>query len=135
MQEQLGHGRLGSVYSVAINDGNDCLPPLVIKVTAWRRTENLANEAWFYKEMECIQGASIALCYGYFESEVDPNSEVLDCAMSDEMYHEEMEGLEYEESGSENEYEYEHEGDVDISILTPIRRQVYDVSTTDLSCA
>ena len=89
--------------------------------------------------MEYLQGASIARFYGFFEGEIDSNSEVLDWAESDEMYNEEMkQELEYEESGSKNEDENknENEGDDGSSILAPIAKtQVYGASTIDLSYA
>ena len=90
LQERVGQGRVGLVYSIAVGDSNYSLPPLVLKVTARHHTENLASEAWFYEEMEYLQGVSIARFYGFFESEIDPNSEVLDWAESDQTYNEEM---------------------------------------------
>jgi hypothetical protein len=85
--EPLGHGRVGSVYPVKLDDTvQNFLPPLVMKVAARRRSENLAREAWFYEEMENIQGASIARCYGFFTAEIDSNSKVLGWAESDARY-------------------------------------------------
>jgi hypothetical protein len=46
----------------------------------------LAHEAWFYEELEHIQGVVIAHCYGFFTAEVDPNSELLGWMESDEVY-------------------------------------------------
>jgi hypothetical protein len=87
MPEPLGHGRSGSVYPVRLDDTEqNSLPPLVMKVAARRRSENLTREAWFYEEMENIQGASIARCYGFFTAEIDSNSEVLGWAESDARY-------------------------------------------------
>ncbi|KAF8516621.1 hypothetical protein JB92DRAFT_2829231 [Gautieria morchelliformis] len=51
-----------------------------MKVTARRRSDDLAREAWFYEEMEDIQGRH---CYGFFTAEIESNSEVLDWAASD----------------------------------------------------
>jgi hypothetical protein len=85
--ERYGCGRIGSVYPVSIHTSSQyCLPPLVIKVAARRRSPNLAREAWFYEEMEHIQGVAIPRCYGLFTAEIDPNSEVLDWAETDAEY-------------------------------------------------
>ncbi|KAF8494757.1 hypothetical protein JB92DRAFT_1133179 [Gautieria morchelliformis] len=76
-------------------DGDDqyALPPLVIKVAGRRRSDDLAREAWFYEELEHIQGVAIARCYGFFTGEIDPNSEVLGWAESDADYEEEEDDL------------------------------------------
>jgi hypothetical protein len=85
--ERLGYGRVGAVYPIRIDNPNQfSLPPLVIKVAARRRSENLAREAWFYEEMEHLQGVAIARCYGLFTTEIDPKSEVLGWAKSDANY-------------------------------------------------
>ncbi|KII85629.1 hypothetical protein PLICRDRAFT_178674 [Plicaturopsis crispa FD-325 SS-3] len=34
------------------------------------RSQGLEQEAWFYGEMECLQGAAIARCYGFFQVEL-----------------------------------------------------------------
>ncbi|KAF8496298.1 hypothetical protein JB92DRAFT_3126183 [Gautieria morchelliformis] len=67
------------IYRIFVNT----LPSLVIKVAARRRSDDLAREAWFYEEMEDIQGVAIAHCYGFFTAEIEQNSEVLDWAKSD----------------------------------------------------
>ncbi|KAF8476531.1 hypothetical protein JB92DRAFT_3134404 [Gautieria morchelliformis] len=92
--DRLGHGRVGAVYPLRV-DGADqyALPPLVIKIAARRRSEDLAREAWFYEELEHIQGVAIARCYGLFTTEIDPNSEVLGWAESDADHEEEEEDL------------------------------------------
>ena len=46
----------------------------------------MSREAWFYEQMERLQGVSIPLCYGYFTTEIDVNSEVLDWAEADMDY-------------------------------------------------
>jgi hypothetical protein len=85
--ERFGYGRVGSVYPVSIHaSGQYCLPPLVIKVASRRRSPNIAREAWFYEEMEHIQGAAIARCYGLFTAEIDADCEVLDWAETDADY-------------------------------------------------
>ncbi|KAF8494756.1 hypothetical protein JB92DRAFT_3147075 [Gautieria morchelliformis] len=88
--DRLGYGRVGSVYPLRM-DGADqyALPPLVIKVAGRRRSDDLAREAWFYEELEHIQGVAIARFYGFFTTEIDLNSEVLGWAESDANYDEE----------------------------------------------
>lgn len=49
-------------------------PPLVVKIARLNRVTSLMREAWFYDEMECLQGASIPRCYGYFEMELHEDS-------------------------------------------------------------
>lgn len=46
------------------------LPPLVIKLGHSNRCMSMAREAWFYREMECLQGIAIARCYGTFDLEL-----------------------------------------------------------------
>ncbi|KAF8479899.1 hypothetical protein JB92DRAFT_3042634 [Gautieria morchelliformis] len=97
-QDRLGRGRVGSTEQ-------NSLPPLVMKVAARHRSDNLAREAWFYEEMENIQGSSIARCYGFFTAEIDSNSEVLDWAESDVKYNpdEEDDPLDEEDDPSDDD--------------------------------
>ncbi|KAI0060739.1 hypothetical protein BV25DRAFT_1917561 [Artomyces pyxidatus] len=46
------------------------VPRLVVKIARSNRLAALARDAWFYDEMECLQGSSIARCYGWFEAEL-----------------------------------------------------------------
>ncbi|KAI0028009.1 hypothetical protein K488DRAFT_90186 [Vararia minispora EC-137] len=67
-----GGGRVGVVFALedvqvsGMPDGFG-LPPLVVKIARRDRVASLAREAWFYDEMEHIQGAVIPRCYGWFE--------------------------------------------------------------------
>lgn len=45
-------------------------PPLVIKIAARTKNKNLAREAWFYDEMQTLQGVVIPRCYGWFEAQL-----------------------------------------------------------------
>ncbi|KAF8497718.1 hypothetical protein BU17DRAFT_103171 [Hysterangium stoloniferum] len=78
VKDQLGQGRIGTVYSVHIASPDDRthIPPLVIKVSDRYRSAKLAREAWFYEEMEHLQGVSIARCYGFFQVELTEEYEV-----------------------------------------------------------
>ncbi|KAF8482319.1 hypothetical protein JB92DRAFT_3035530 [Gautieria morchelliformis] len=64
--ERLGYGRVGSVYPLRIEDTNQY-------VAARRRSDDLARKAWFYEELEDIQGVAIARCYGFFTPEIEQN--------------------------------------------------------------
>lgn len=46
------------------------LPPLVVKIGRSNRCMSMGREAWFYNEMESLQGIAIARCYGCFELEL-----------------------------------------------------------------
>ncbi|KAI0350543.1 hypothetical protein OH77DRAFT_1430877, partial [Trametes cingulata] len=47
------------------------VPPLVIKVAPLRLGKRLAREAAWYEGLRCMQGVSLARCFGYFRREVD----------------------------------------------------------------
>ena len=53
------------------------LPPLVAKIARPHRVSWAAREAWFYDEMECLQGSVVPYCFGYFERDMgyDMNTE------------------------------------------------------------
>jgi hypothetical protein len=67
------------------------------------------REAWFYEEMEYLQGVAIARCYGFFTLEIDPNSEVLDWAVSDADYYD---GIDIRDEDSQSPDDYDEEVDV-----------------------
>ncbi|KAJ4496841.1 hypothetical protein C8R41DRAFT_980080 [Lentinula lateritia] len=71
----LGSGRTGIVYSLenaVLSDSTHFLPELVFKFARLHRCADLYREAWFYEEMECLQGVAIPRCYGLFEAEIPP---------------------------------------------------------------
>ncbi|KAF8482318.1 hypothetical protein JB92DRAFT_3132422 [Gautieria morchelliformis] len=79
------------------------LPSLVIQVAARHHSDDLARAAWFYEEMEDIQGVAIGHCYGFFTAEIESNSQVLDWAESDADYDEEAVDIRDEASQSEDD--------------------------------
>lgn len=85
--EYLGHGHSSVVFSldnVNLFDVTPAVvPPLVVKIARLNRVTSLMREAWFYDEMECLQGASLARCYGYFEVELheDPEKTAIQTAL------------------------------------------------------
>lgn len=78
--KRIGFGLTGIVYEaidvrVAPSSEHNItltgyLPPLVVKLGRSNRCMSMAREAWFYREMECLQGIAIARCYGTFDLEV-----------------------------------------------------------------
>jgi hypothetical protein len=87
----------------------------------------LAREAWFYEEMEDIQGVSIARCYGFFTAEIDPNSQVLDWAESDADYDEEVD-VRDEDSQSPDDYDSDAWDSSRLAEFYP-----YDLGTTEFT--
>ncbi|KIJ50425.1 hypothetical protein M422DRAFT_777137 [Sphaerobolus stellatus SS14] len=75
--EALGHGRVGSVHSVTLLTPGLDIPPLVIKVSNYKRSANMAEEAWYYEELEQLQGISIPRCYGFFQAQLKDGCNVL----------------------------------------------------------
>lgn len=73
---RLGVGHSSLVYEIANPKlWSECgeslsvtLPPLVVKFAARKRNKYVAREAWFYDEMQTIQGIAIPWCYGWFEA-------------------------------------------------------------------
>ncbi|KAJ3535025.1 hypothetical protein NM688_g7038 [Phlebia brevispora] len=75
--QRLGHGRSGGVYDVNIDFTNSspelkslAFPPLVAKVSRPKREKELEHEAFYYEEMETIQGIVIPRCYGFFTGKI-----------------------------------------------------------------
>lgn len=68
----IGHGRSSVVYalediSVGGLEPETVIPPLVVKVARLDRPAWLAREAWYYDEVECVQGSVVPYCFGWFE--------------------------------------------------------------------
>ena len=73
MGKRSGSGRIGIVYEVdpvasAVMPGH--LPPLVLKIGRSNRRAEISYEAWFYDELECLQGVVLPRSYGWFEAEL-----------------------------------------------------------------
>lgn len=73
--EFLGEGRSSVVFALDnVNIpglGSDVVvPPLVAKVSRPYRVSWVAREAWFYDEMECLQGSVVPRHFGYFERDM-----------------------------------------------------------------
>ena len=62
--EKRGSGRSSIVHNVEIFLTKPLpghLPPLVLKVGRSKRRDETAREAWFYNEMECLQGVILTM--------------------------------------------------------------------------
>lgn len=86
----LGDGRTGLVYTLAnpcIFDPNTpsassaALPPVILKFARPNRCADLNREAWFYEEMESLQGVALARCYGIFEADIPSSSQPDQCSV------------------------------------------------------
>ncbi|CAL1698792.1 unnamed protein product [Somion occarium] len=72
---KIGRGRVGRVYEASVVTDNSSaelagmvLPELVLKISRRQDSKKLAREAYYYQEMECLQGVAIARCYGVYET-------------------------------------------------------------------
>ncbi|ETW82912.1 hypothetical protein HETIRDRAFT_450635 [Heterobasidion irregulare TC 32-1] len=45
-------------------------PQLVLKMGRQQRCANPARSAWFYEDMECLQGVAVLRCYGLFSAKI-----------------------------------------------------------------
>ncbi|KAF9503796.1 hypothetical protein BS47DRAFT_1402055 [Hydnum rufescens UP504] len=73
LAEEKGCGRSSFVHEVNVLPATTLpahLPPLVLKVARSKRRAEIAREAWFYDELECLQGVVLPRCYGWFEAEL-----------------------------------------------------------------
>ena len=73
--QPLGYGRSSVVYAledvkVSGLDPGTVVPPLVVKIARRHRLPWITREAWFYEEMECLQGSVVPYCYGMFTMEL-----------------------------------------------------------------
>lgn len=81
--EKIGSGRTGIVYAAVPDAEYDVdgvasrYPPLAVKVAKLGRRRFLARDAWFYEELECFQGSSIARCYGFFDAVLPAGEDLL----------------------------------------------------------
>ncbi|GJJ15366.1 hypothetical protein Clacol_009642 [Clathrus columnatus] len=74
--EVLGSGRVGTVHHATLLTHHAELPPLVIKISRYKRIEHMEKEAWFYEELEQIQGIAVPRCYGFFQARIEEGNEV-----------------------------------------------------------
>ena len=72
--ERIGSGRSGVVFDVSVDADHSspeiaslAIPPLVAKISRHKHHLDLQHEAFYYDEMECIQGIVIPRFYGLFQ--------------------------------------------------------------------
>lgn len=77
IHDKIGRGRAGGVYGVTIDFDKSspeiatlAIPPLVAKISRPGQHTRVQHEAYYYEEMECIQGVVIPRCYGFFTGDV-----------------------------------------------------------------
>lgn len=63
--DMLGSGKTGFVHAVTTMDGTAL--PLCVKIAFPSERAALSQEAWFYDDLQVVQGSVIPTCYGYFE--------------------------------------------------------------------
>lgn len=70
----LGYGRSCVVFEATVDLSRSSselrsfvFPPLVVKVSRPRMAEDLQHEAFYYDEMECVQGVIVPRYYGTFK--------------------------------------------------------------------
>ncbi|CAL1706325.1 unnamed protein product [Somion occarium] len=81
---KIGRGRVGRVYKATIDLTNSSpelsnmvLPPLVVKISRRHDAKRLAREAYYYEEMECLQGCAIPRYYGLYQTVIQPSMDFL----------------------------------------------------------
>ncbi|KII84862.1 hypothetical protein PLICRDRAFT_344255 [Plicaturopsis crispa FD-325 SS-3] len=90
LTDAIDYGRVGSVRGVSLLDCSSpaglpyALPPLVIKIARRSRSQELEREAWFYEEMESLQGVALARCYGLFQVELEHSIHIESWNVDDE---------------------------------------------------
>lgn len=84
LSKKIGCGQSGLVYAVETpqtiqgTDGKKIeIPPLVCKIAPYHRNKPVAREAWFYDEMQTLQGVVIPRCFGLFEASVPYGTRIL----------------------------------------------------------
>ena len=71
---KLDEGGTGMVYEIISSpigsqgSASAEIPPLVAKIGARSKNKRIAREAWFYDELQTLQGVMVPRCYGCFEA-------------------------------------------------------------------
>lgn len=72
--QELGFGASARVYDTFIDPSpaiaSLIIPPLVVKISRPGRQIKVDHDAYYYEEMECLQGSVIPRCYGLFKGEI-----------------------------------------------------------------
>ncbi|KAK7692417.1 hypothetical protein QCA50_004042 [Cerrena zonata] len=77
--KKIGYGAAGRIFEATIDYDHSspelrdmAIPPLVVKVSRRYKADNLAREAYYYEEMERLQGSIVPRYYGLYEAEISP---------------------------------------------------------------
>ena len=77
-----GDGRVGNICQTSVRyQGSSpelrtmLLPPLVLKISRPWKADSLAREAFYYEEMECLQGSVVPRYYGVYEATIPDDCE------------------------------------------------------------
>lgn len=86
----------GVVYASSLSTDSRKISQFAIKFAGCNRNKNLLREAWFYDELQSLQGASVPRCYGYFHAILpakwtivpwqDHGNEINDAELTDESF-------------------------------------------------
>ncbi|CAL1698791.1 unnamed protein product [Somion occarium] len=81
---KIGRGRVGRVYEASVVVSGSSpelaemkLPDLVVKISRRQDSKKLTREAYYYQEMECLQGVAVARYYGLYETIVPADRDFL----------------------------------------------------------
>lgn len=103
--DRLGSGRSGVVFAATIDHANSSpelselvTPPLAVKVSRQGHHESVLHDAFYYEEMECLQGVVIPRYYGSFQGCVSEGASL--CQSGDVKGREQLE-IASEDSGKE----------------------------------
>ena len=79
--DRIGSGRSGVVFNATIDTGTSsaeirakAIPPLVVKISRYNHHIDLLHEAFYYGEMECLQGVIVPRFYGLFQGRLPPGT-------------------------------------------------------------
>ncbi|KAK7692296.1 hypothetical protein QCA50_003921 [Cerrena zonata] len=75
--KKIGSGAAGQVYEATIQYDKSspelrdmAMPPLVVKISRYSKAKSVAREAYYYEEMECLQGCVIPRYYGLYTATI-----------------------------------------------------------------
>lgn len=73
IDKKIGAGSAGIVYSLEPNEkpiAPSMCPPLVAKFSVETRSMFLLREAWFYEELQSLQGSVVPWCFGLYAARI-----------------------------------------------------------------
>lgn len=138
---RIGRGRAGVVYEASVNLDDSSreitsmvAPPLVVKISRHRRYMDVEHEAFYYEEMECLQGVIVPRYYGVFRGSIPPGATLLPSENHDVDRREGEEDSSEEDSYSDDESEDQCAEDEDQRInASRLARKQRTVVDTDPS--